>query len=110
MMYSIKSAKRESDDTKKSNNLLTHALIASGVLTGIAGSQAVRDRGPSVLISPEALIGGLGGAAVGGLGTYGVSRLLGGRHSVRDALSGAAIGAMLGHGGGAFVNSLDLGK
>ena len=108
----MKLAKSVSDEDKKDkqNRLLTHALIASGVLTGIAESQAVRDRGPSVLISPEALIGGLGGGAIGGLGTYGVSRMLGGKHPVRDALSGAAVGAMLGHAGGAFGNSLQLGK
>lgn len=69
-------------------------------------ASAVKDEGPSALVSPEALIGGLGGSAVGGLGTYGISKLLGRENTRKDALYGALAGGLLGHFGGMVTHSI----
>ena len=93
-MYLTKTAKGTSADKYLKKLLLyTAAVVPAPVLE----MMAERRNGPSVYVHPNALIGGLGGGAVGSLGTYGVSRLTGSKTPVLNAYLGGLAGTVLGH-------------
>ena len=76
-------------------------LIATVAPASMLEAAVVQRNGPSALIHPNALIGGLGGGTIGSLGTYGISRLLGSDTPKFNAYLGGLAGTALGHALGA---------
>lgn len=77
-------------------------FMAAVAPAGMLDAAVVQRGGPAALIHPNALIGGLGGGAIGSLGTYGLSRLLESDTAKLNAILGGMGGTVLGHALGAM--------